>query len=278
MFLTPTSKLRNDVGLGANQHFDFGIMILSTASAVIATIALWLSLRNARVILLTKTAVAFDFLASTQTPTEDSKMKIDPDWQNLLQTFVFLFTTILVFGIVIAIMVFARRLQRYYTSQPSCLLPIHTALYVAFYAKGNYISKKLGTYSGSVANLEVLQTNAFKMPRVISSLPCMKYKITMDWTFLEIKHKPINDKITLPTNLHFPMLNGGKTYDIMRDPDAMILFGEYGHAYYEIYAWYKGSDSQLHPEPYTAMTMTPQHIYPTVPYAPSLEERADAPV
>ena len=278
MFLTPTSKLRADVGLGANRHFDFGIMILSTAGTVIATVALWMSLRNARVILLAKSAVAFDFLASTQSPTKGSTLNIDQDWQDLLQTFVYLFTTILVFGLVIAIMMFARRLHRYYTSQPGFLLPIHTALYVAFYAKGNYVSKKLGTYSGSVANLQVLQTNAFKMPRIIPSLPCLKYNIKMDWTFLEIKHKPINDKITLPTDLRFPMISGGKTREIMQDPEAMILFGEYGHAYYEIYAWYKGSDSQLHPEPYTAMTVTPQHIYPTVPYAPSLEERADAPV
>ena len=105
---------------------------------------------------------------------------------------------------------------------------------------------------------------------------CLRYGIKIDWTFLDITHKPANDKITLPTDLHFPMLNGRKTRDILEDPDVMVLVGEYSHTYYEMFAWYKGTENQVNPD--LNMTMTPHHIYPVIPYAPPSEERADVPV
>ena len=276
MFLTPTAKLREDIGLAAKQHFDYGVLILSSASAAIATLALCLSLRNAKLILLARSARAYDFLATATTPANSGESSSDWSWPYLFQTLIFLCTMVLVFGILVGVIIFVKRLHRYYNSQNVFPLPIHTTLHVVFYGKGKYVTKKLGTYPGSVANLQIIQTKACQMSRMTRCLMCLRYGIKIDWTFLDITHKPANDKITLPTDLHFPMLNGRKTRDILEDPDVMVLVGEYSHTYYEMFAWYKGTENQVNPD--LNMTMTPHHIYPVIPYAPPSEERADVPV
>ena len=277
MFLTPTSKLRDDIGLGGKRPFNFGIMILSTASTVIATLALCLSLRNAKLILFIRSAKAFDFLATTPTPTEDGvKSSLGDDWPQLLELSLFLLAMTLVFGLVIGLIIFSRQVRRYQTCQQEFPLPIHTTLHVVFYGRGSYVAKELGTYCGPVGNLQVTQLKANQMSRMTRCLLCLRYNMNMDWSFLDIKYKPTSDTITLPKELHFPMINGGKTASILDDPDAMTLVGEYSQTYYEMYAWYKGADNGANLPLNTAMT--PQHIYPVIPYAPPAEGGAQVPI
>ena len=233
-FASPSAKLRDDLGWFANKRSN-SIFGVSGLSLIVAFLALFVALRNARIVMLASgaTALVLD-PETTTTPGTSAKPSYSP-----ILTLNAIWTSITVVIILISlaiILIFVKRfLEACYAQQPNAL-PTHSVVYVFFYAKGRFAMSQLFIFPDDINTVRVCQRDEFKLPTINVTNCGAIYTATFDWNFLDIRRED-GKRIYLPPKTTFSSLTTRHLNNTLRDPCEVKMVANYNHCFFDLFTW-----------------------------------------
>ena len=228
----------------ASKHSEslFGV---SGLALLFSTLALFLALRNCRVIMLSSGVgglVIGPPATSTIKPTEN--LEFDMLRIDTIAHLIGLTVLVLVLLACLLFMVaLARRMMEACLRQPPA--PIHSAIYLVFYGKGRFAMTELMIYPGDVRKAKISQRDDYKPPKITKQSCGMVYVSTFDWSFLDIRRDD-GRRITLPSSARFSALMTPDLKIVLENPDEVKIVGSFNQSFFDLFNWKRPESSLMH--------------------------------
>ena len=237
VYASPTAKLRSELGIFADTPPEslFGI---SGLSLLVAFLALFLALRNARVVMLASGAAGLVLPRATEPPTspDDRPISFTSELVTIsIWSCLFLF---LILGLAVFSCVLGKRVMEACFRQPPNLLPIHSTLQLVFYCKGRYAMADLLVFPGDIKLLRISQRGPYKPPTVEALTFGAAFRVTFDWSYLDLIAED-GKRLALPRTVRFSSLVTRNLRGILSNPEEMKIIGCYQGSFFDLFQWKK---------------------------------------
>ena len=244
IYATPSAKLRSDLGILANTNTQSSLFGISGISLLVSFLALFLAIRNARVVMLASAAqglVIHDVESSTtEKPTPN--FVIAPD--VIIHSVFSAIMVLLALGcMAVGIIYMKRILEACFTKQPSNL-PFHSTVSIVFYSCGRYAIGELFTFPGDVNKIKICQREEAKLPTIRTGCG-ITITAQFDWTFLDVRRED-GRRICLPREVTFSTLKTRNLKEILLNPDEIKVMASYNSCYFDLFTWKKPEHIQRH--------------------------------
>ena len=254
IYSSPSAKLREDLGWFTTKHSDslFGV---SGLALLFASLALFLALRNCRVIMLSSGVggLVIGRPTTTISPPDDREFEM-LRFDTVTHLVGIAFMALLLLGCIIFMFVLARRLMEACLRQPPA--PIHSAVYLVFYGKGRFAMTELTVYPGDIKKARISQRDDYKPPKITKQSCGMVFVTIFDWSFLDVRRED-GRRITLPKSARFSALMTPDLKIVLEDPDEMKIVGCYNHSFYDMFVWKKPEASLMN----NLISVNPSFLY-----------------
>ena len=244
IYSSPSAKLRDDVGLYASKHAEslFGVYGLAL---LFSTLALFIALRNCRVIMLSSSVgglvIGPPTTTSMKPPAESEFEFLKAD--TLAHVIEFTVFVIVLLSCFIFLVVMARRMMEACLRQPTAL--IQSAIYLVFYNKGRFAMTELVIYPGDVRKAKISQRDDYKPSKITNQSCGMVLVSTFDWSFLDVRRED-GRRVTLPPSAKFSALMTPDLKIVLENPDEMKIVRSYNQSFFDLFNWKKPESSLMH--------------------------------
>ena len=232
-YASPTAKLRQDLGILTKTPTEslFGI---SGLSLLIAFLAMFIALRNARVVMMATGAAGLALHPATKPPPPNDNITVSIEIaSNVILSSITIFIMI---AAIITTRLFVKRVMEACFRQPPNLFPIHSTLQLVFYSNGRFAMTELMVLPCDIKTVRICQRDTYRPPTVTSASCGTVYHVTFDWGFLDIRHDD-GRRITLQPKVKFSSFITRGLRDLLHAPEEVRIVGCYQNVFFDLFTW-----------------------------------------
>jgi hypothetical protein len=167
IYATPSAKLRDELGILTSKRVGPSLFGLSGLSLLVSFLALFLALRNARIVMLASAASGLVIQPPGKPTPREEPRRSEVNTAEVVAHSSWAAAMTVLSAVTLGVMItFTKRTVMVYFSQTQAQLPMHSTVKIIFYSCGRFAMAPLLVYPGDVNKIRIRQRDDFKLPSI----------------------------------------------------------------------------------------------------------------